>query len=151
MSDRPGTVVGRTVGQFGGAGIHHIAIAVDDVVATVRQLRARGMPMLAIPANYYDDLGAKYGIEQATLAARSELGVKLERSGEGEILHAYSTPFDNRFFFELIERRNGYEGYGAGNAPFRLAALAHWASQHGSALPGHQTPINQQYSHDPLS
>lgn len=146
VSDRPGTVVGRTVGQFGGAGIHHIAIAVDDVVATVRQLRARGMPMLAIPANYYDDLGAKYGIEQATLEAWSALGVMLERSGEGEILHAYSTPFDNRFFFELIERRHGYQGYGAANAPFRLAALAHWASRHGN-----QPPVNHQTSHDPLS
>jgi 4-hydroxyphenylpyruvate dioxygenase len=70
----------------------------------------------------------------------------LERSGEGEILHAYSTPFDNRFFFELIERRHGYQGYGAANAPFRLAALAHWASQHGQQAPG-----RQHTSHDPLS
>jgi 4-hydroxyphenylpyruvate dioxygenase len=128
VSERPGTAVGRAVGQFGGAGIHHIAIAVDDVVAAVRRLRGCGMPMLAIPANYYDDLGAKYGLEEATLQEWSALGVMMERSGEGEILHAFSTPFDNRFFFEIIERRHGYDGYGAGNAPFHLAALAHWAS-----------------------
>jgi 4-hydroxyphenylpyruvate dioxygenase len=132
VSERPGTTVGRTLGQFGGAGVHHIAIAVDDVVDAVRQLRARGMPMLAIPANYYDDLGAKYDIDPATLEQWSALGVMMERSDQGELLHAYSTPFDNRFFFELIERRQGYDGYGAANAPFRLAALAHWYSQQGS-------------------
>lgn len=131
VSERPGTSVGRTVGQFGGAGIHHIAIEVDDVVAAVRQLRARGMPMLTIPANYYDDLGAKYGLDDATLQQWSALGVMMERSGDGEFLHAYSVPFDNRFFFEIIERRGGYDGYGALNAPFRLAAQAHWYSQHG--------------------
>ena len=124
VSDRAGTAVGRSVGQFGGAGIQHIAIEVDDVVGAVRRLRAGGMPMLPIPVNYYDDLGAKYGLDQALLDDWGALGVMMERSGEGEILHAYSTPFDNRFFFEIIERRHGYDGYGAANAPFRLAALA---------------------------
>jgi 4-hydroxyphenylpyruvate dioxygenase len=124
VSERAGTAVGRSVGQFGGAGIQHIAIAVDDVVGAVRRLRACGMPMLPIPVNYYDDLGAKYGLEQAVLDEWSALGVMMERSGEGEILHAYSAPFDERFFFEIIERRHGYDGYGAANAPFRLAALA---------------------------
>jgi 4-hydroxyphenylpyruvate dioxygenase len=126
-SERAGTAVGRSVGQFGGAGIQHIAIEVDDVVGALRRLRACGMPtlpMLPIPANYYEDLGAKYGLEQALLDEWSALGVMMERSGEGEILHAYSAPFDNRFFFEIIERRHGYDGYGAANAPFRLAALA---------------------------
>lgn len=131
VSERSGTAVGRTVGQFGGAGIHHIAIAVDDVLGAARRLRDGGMPMLPIPANYYDDLGAKYGLEQATLDEWSALGVMMERSGEGEILHAYTAPFDNRFFFEIIERRNGYDGYGAGNAPFRLAAMAQFASAQG--------------------
>jgi len=124
VSERAGTAVGRSVGQFGGAGIQHIAIAVDDVVAAVRRLRACGMAMLPIPVNYYDDLGAKYGLEQEVLDEWSALGVMMERSGEGEILHAYSAPFDERFFFEIIERRHGYDGYGAANAPFRLAALA---------------------------
>jgi 4-hydroxyphenylpyruvate dioxygenase len=91
--------------------------------------------MLPIPANYYDDLGAKYGLDEATLEGWSELGVMMERSGEGEILHAYTTPFDNRFYFELIERRHGYDGYGTGNAPFHLAALAHWANLQGDRNP----------------
>ncbi|HEU4375396.1 MAG TPA: 4-hydroxyphenylpyruvate dioxygenase, partial [Telluria sp.] len=130
----PGTTVGRTVGQFGGAGIQHIAIAVQDVVATVRQAVARGATMLAISANYYDDLGAKYGTPQETLDLWRSLGIMMDRVGESELLHAYTVPFDNRFFFEIIERRNGYQGYGAGDAPVRLAAQAQWQSVQGGAV-----------------
>jgi 4-hydroxyphenylpyruvate dioxygenase len=128
ISERPATSVARSVGSFGGAGIHHIAVSVEDVVATARQLRARGATMLAIPANYYDDLAARYGIEQATLDLWRSLGIMMERDGAAEFLHAYTVPFDHRFFFEIIERRNGYNGYGAADAPIRLAALAQWQS-----------------------
>jgi 4-hydroxyphenylpyruvate dioxygenase len=131
VSERPGTTVGRTVGQFGGAGIQHIAIAVPDVVATVQQAVARGATMLSISANYYDDLGAKYGTSQATLDLWRSLGIMMDRVGDTELLHAYTVPFDNRFFFEIIERRNGYLGYGAGDAAVRLAAQAQWQSGQG--------------------
>ncbi|MDB5918301.1 MAG: 4-hydroxyphenylpyruvate dioxygenase [Massilia sp.] len=131
VSERPGTTVGRTVGQFGGAGIQHIAIAVPDVVATVQQAVVRGATMLSISANYYDDLGAKYGTAQATLDLWRSLGIMMDRVGDTELLHAYTVPFDNRFFFEIIERRNGYQGYGAGDAAVRLAAQAQWQSGQG--------------------
>jgi 4-hydroxyphenylpyruvate dioxygenase len=131
VSERPGTTVGRTVGQFGGAGIQHIAIAVPDVVATVRQALARGATMLSISQNYYDDLGAKYGTPSATLALWQSLGIMMDKVGDGELLHAYTVPFDHRFFFEIIERRHGYEGYGAADAPVRLAAQAQWQSGQG--------------------
>jgi 4-hydroxyphenylpyruvate dioxygenase len=131
VSERPGTAVGRTVGEFGGAGIQHIAIAVQDAVATVRQAIARGATMLSISKNYYDDLGAKYGLPQETLALWQSLGIMLDRTAEGELLHAYTVPFDKRFFFEIIERRGDYQGYGAADAPVRLAAQAQWHSGHG--------------------
>ena len=44
--------------------------------------------------------------------------------GEGEFLHVYSEPFQDRFFFEFVQRINGYDQYGAANAPFRMAAFA---------------------------
>jgi 4-hydroxyphenylpyruvate dioxygenase len=131
VSERPGTTVGRTVGQFGGAGIQHIAIAVQDVVETVRQALARGATMLSISQNYYDDLGAKYGTPQETLDLWQSLGIMMDKVGDGELLHAYTVPFENRFFFEIIERRHGYQGYGAADAPVRLAAQAHWQSGQG--------------------
>ena len=55
----------------------------------------------------------------------------MDKVGDGELLHAYTVPFENRFFFELIERRHGYEGYGAADAPVRLAAQAQWQSGRG--------------------
>jgi 4-hydroxyphenylpyruvate dioxygenase len=131
VSERPGTTVGRTVGEFGGAGIQHIAIAVQDVVETVRQALARGATMLAISQNYYDDLGARYGTPQETLDLWQSLGIMMDKVGDGELLHAYTVPFENRFFFEIIERRHGYEGYGAADAPVRLAAQAQWQSGRG--------------------
>lgn len=129
VSERPSTAVARSVGHFGGAGVHHIAIAVSDVVATVRQLRGLGAAMLKTPDNYYDDLASKIDVDDDTLAEWQGLGIMVERGAGGEFLHAYSVPFDGRFFFEVIERRGGYDGYGATDAPVRLAALAQW---HGS-------------------
>lgn len=126
VSERPSTTVARSVGSFGGAGVHHIAVAVDDAERAAERLLACGAKLLPIPRNYYDDLEAKYGIDEATLARWQRLSILCERAGDGEFLHAYTVPFDDRFFFEVIERRGGYAGYGAADAPVRLAALAQW-------------------------
>jgi shikimate dehydrogenase len=73
--------------------------------------------------NYHDDLAARYDIDAALLAALRERGILYDREPNGgELLQLYRTPFDDRFHFELIERRGGYAGYGAMNATFRLAA-----------------------------
>jgi 4-hydroxyphenylpyruvate dioxygenase len=133
VSERPGTTVGQTVGQFGGAGIQQIAVAVPDIVATVRAAVARGAVMLPISPNYYADLGARYGTPQATLDLWQSLGIMCDKAGDGELLHAYTVPFEGRFFFEIIERRGGYAGYGATDAPVRLAAQAQWQSRQDDA------------------
>ena len=124
VSERQNTAAGRSVSQFGGAGVHHIAFRVTDVMATAQALRTMGAPMLHIPDNYYDDLEARFGLEPAFLDALRRNHVLYDRTGEGEFLHCYTTPFEDRFYFEFIERRGGYTQYGAVNAPVRLAALA---------------------------
>jgi 4-hydroxyphenylpyruvate dioxygenase len=127
VSERDRTAVARSVGAFGGAGVHHVAVRVADAEAAARALRAAGATLLPIPANYYDDLEAKYGLDPAQVERWRALGLMFERAPDGgEILHAYTVPFDDRFFFEVLERRGGYAGYGAGDAPVRLAALAQW-------------------------
>ena len=130
-SERDNTVVARSLSRYGGAGVQQIAIAVDDVLATVSELRRRGAPMLPVPANYYDDLEARYALAPEFLAALRASGVLYERDAQGEYLHAYSAPFDDRFEFEFIERRGAYDLYGATNAPVRLAALAQWRAAGG--------------------
>jgi 4-hydroxyphenylpyruvate dioxygenase len=124
VSERQNTAAGRSVSQFGGAGVHHIAFRVTDVMATAQALRTMGAPMLHFPDNYYDDLEARFGLEPAFLDSLRRNHVLYDRTGEGEFLHCYTTPFEDRFYFEFIERRGGYTQYGAANAPVRLAALA---------------------------
>ncbi|CAM3579067.1 bifunctional sugar phosphate isomerase/epimerase/4-hydroxyphenylpyruvate dioxygenase family protein [Polaromonas hydrogenivorans] len=127
VSERDNTSVSRAVSSFRGAGVQQIAIAVTDLVATARALKASGALLLPVPANYYDDLLARYDIDAGLLAAMRELGILYDREADGgEFLHLYLTPFDDRFHFELVERRRGYAGYGAPNAPSRLAAMAQW-------------------------
>lgn len=136
VSERPSTTVARSVGSFGGAGVHHIAVAVADVEHAVEAMRSRGAQLLQIPANYYDDLAAKYELAPDTLARWRRLNLMYERGADAsEFLHAYSVPFDGRFFFEVIERRGGYGGYGVADATVRLAALAQW-QQRAAASPG---------------
>jgi 4-hydroxyphenylpyruvate dioxygenase len=107
-----------------GAGVQHIAFATGDIVRGVEHLTALGARMLAIPSNYYDDLAAKWGLEDAFLAELQRLNLLYDRDEVGEFLHAYTDMFQDRFFFEIVERRGGYQQYGAPNAAVRMAAQA---------------------------
>ena len=99
--------------------LQHVAFSCADAVATARAMRERGVPLLAVPENYYDDLEARLEIDTAPLR---ELGVLYDRTPEGELLHFYTAPIGGRVFFEVLERRGGYQGYGAVNSPVRMAA-----------------------------
>ena len=84
---------------------------------------AQGLPRLAIPRNYFDDLEARWGLEPDLIEAMAARDILYDRDGEAEYLQFYSRAFARRVFFEVVERR-GYAGYGAVNAPIRLAAQA---------------------------
>jgi 4-hydroxyphenylpyruvate dioxygenase len=98
----------------------HIAFAVDDLVATARAARARGLDFLQIPENYYEDLDARFGLDPEFLATLRELNLLYDRDADGEFLHFYTATVGS-VFFEMVERRGGYDGYGAPNAPVRHA------------------------------
>jgi 3-dehydroshikimate dehydratase len=103
----------------GPAELQHVAFAAADVAEAVRAAREAGVALLEIPANYYDDLEARLGVDTAELRALGLLYDRDERGGE--LLHAF-TRTRGRVFFELLERRGGYAGYGAANTPIRMAA-----------------------------
>ena len=107
--------------RHGQAELQHVAFACGDALAAARAMRARGAPILEIPGNYYDDLEARYDLEPALLDALRELGVLYDRGDGGELLHFYSA-LEGRMFFEVLERRGAYDGYGAVNSPVRMAA-----------------------------
>lgn len=98
----------------------HIAFAVDDLVATARDCKARGLEFLEIPANYYEDLDARFGLAPEFLATLQELNLLYDRDADGEFLHFYTATVGS-VFFEMVERRGSYDGYGAPNAPVRHA------------------------------
>ncbi len=113
----------------GHAELQHVAFACADALAAARAMRDRGLPLLAIPGNYYDDLAARLELDPALLAELRELDVLYDREGDGELLHFYTARAGGRVFFEVLERRGGYDGYGAVNSPVRMAA------QRASAVP----------------
>ncbi|MGW2827112.1 bifunctional sugar phosphate isomerase/epimerase/4-hydroxyphenylpyruvate dioxygenase family protein [Streptomyces sp. NPDC001443] len=99
----------------------HIALATPDLVATARSFRAAGGRLLPVPANYHEDLAARYDLSDEDLDTYRELGILYDRDEHGVFRHCY-THTVGRVFFELVQRDGGYRGYGAQNAPVRLAA-----------------------------
>lgn len=99
----------------------HIALATDDVVTAARALRAAGGRLLPVPDNYYDDLAARFEFAEGELETYRELGILYDRDAGGAFRHCY-TETVGRVFFELVQRDAGHHGYGAVNAPVRLAA-----------------------------
>ena len=99
----------------------HIALATEDVVAAARRFRAAGGVLLPMPANYYDDLAARFEFTEGELETYRQLGILYDRDAYGEFRHCYTRTV-GRVFFELVQRDGGYRGYGAQNAPVRLAA-----------------------------
>jgi 4-hydroxyphenylpyruvate dioxygenase len=115
------TLSARFIHEFFGSGVQHVAFSCGDIFSAVADMRARGADFLKIPDNYYDDIEAKYGLDAATMAALRDNQILYDREGEGEFFQVYTHAFDERFFFEIVERR-GYHGFGAANAAIRLAA-----------------------------
>ncbi|HTW68491.1 MAG TPA: TIM barrel protein [Acetobacteraceae bacterium] len=124
ISESRQTATGRFLTTFAGAGVHHIALATHDMLSALRQLTARGAQVLPIPANYYDDLAAKWGLEDVRIEQLASANILYDRDDEGEYLHAYTAAFDDRFFFEVVQRSGNYQQYGAANAAMRMAAQA---------------------------
>jgi 4-hydroxyphenylpyruvate dioxygenase len=111
----------RFLSEAFGSGVQHIAFATSDIFATVKRLKANGVVLLPVPENYYDDVESKTDLTAEQIDALREHNLLYDRDASGEYLQAYTQTFEDRFFFEIVERR-GYKGFGASNAPIRLAA-----------------------------
>ncbi|MDX1542209.1 MAG: VOC family protein, partial [Geminicoccaceae bacterium] len=114
------SAAGRFLQQTAGAGAQHVAFTCDDVLEAATLLP--GELKLEAPANYYEDLAARFGLDDALIERLQAARVLYDRIGDGEFLHLYTRSI-NGLFFELVERRE-YDRYGEANAPVRLAAQA---------------------------
>ena len=104
-------------------GLNQLAFGCSDVLAAATAMRAAGVPLLAVPANYYVDLDARFDLPEEQLAQWREAGVMYDRDESGgELLHVYTDRIAGAFYVELVQRSGGYDGYGAAGTPVRLAA-----------------------------
>jgi len=101
---------------YNGEGVQHVALATNDIVHTVTQLRNRGMEFLQVPSSYYDDLTERVGKIEEDLEPLKELGILVDRDEEGYLLQLFSKPVEDRptLFFEIIQRK-GAKSFGKGN------------------------------------
>ena len=123
------TAAGRSVRTQ--TGVNQLAFACDDIFAAVPQLRHRGVDLLQIPDNYYDDIRAQFDLDPKIVGRLRESGILYDRTERGEFLHVYSQKIEGRFYVELLQRIGDYDGYGAPNTHIRLAAQA--MAQRGSS------------------
>ena len=114
--------------------MQHLAFGTHDIVATVGRLRESGVELLPIPENYYDDLEARTDLSPERLDMLRSNSILYDKDQGGEYLQAYTRAFEELFFFEIVERR-GYKGFGAINAPIRLAAQARYARRRRPSAP----------------
>jgi 4-hydroxyphenylpyruvate dioxygenase len=117
----------RFLSEAFGSGVQHIAFATTDIFATIKRLKANGVALLSVPENYYDDVESKTDLTTEQIDELRQHNLLYDRDANGEYLQAYTQTFEDRFFFEIVERR-GYKGFGAGNAPIRLAAQSRLVS-----------------------
>jgi 4-hydroxyphenylpyruvate dioxygenase len=101
---------------YNGAGVQHIAVATDDIVATVKQLVANGVEFLYVPDTYYDDVLDRVGEIEEDIEPLRELGILIDRDDEGYLLQLFTKPVADRptLFFEIIQRK-GAQSFGKGN------------------------------------
>jgi 4-hydroxyphenylpyruvate dioxygenase len=118
------TRTARTVSAGGGVTVHHIAFGCADIFESVQRLTTHGVRFVPISNNYYDDLLARLDLDPALLARMREAGVLFDRSDSGDYLHSYTESLESGVFFEIVQRVSGYDGYGAANAPARMASQA---------------------------
>jgi 4-hydroxyphenylpyruvate dioxygenase len=99
-----------------GPGVQHIAIATDDIVYTVSELRKRGVEFLYVPDTYYEDVLDRVGTINEDIKELKKQNILIDRDEEGYLLQIFTKPVQDRptLFFEIIER-NGAKSFGKGN------------------------------------
>lgn len=118
---------------YGGPGVQHVALATDDIVATVAELRRRGVRFLATPESYYEELPGRIGEIDEDLGDLRDLGILADRDDEGYLLQIFTATLGDRptMFLEVIER-HGARGFGEGNFKALFEAIEREQERRGN-------------------
>src|SRR3972149_901739 len=107
------------IDEYYGSGIQHIAISTNNIIATIKALRENGVEFLTVPESYYDLLKEKKLSKMITenIDDLKKYGILCDTEGKGYLLQLFTKPIGDRptFFYEIIQRREGAEGFGQGN------------------------------------
>ncbi len=101
---------------YHGPGCQHIAVATDDIVFTISEMRKRGVEFLYVPGSYYDTVRDRVGMIEEDMEELKRWGIMVDRDEEGYLLQIFTKPVEDRptLFFEIIQRK-GAKSFGKGN------------------------------------
>ncbi|WP_399090331.1 4-hydroxyphenylpyruvate dioxygenase [Streptomyces sp. BBFR2] len=118
---------------YGGPGVQHIALATNDIVASVRAMREAGVEFLDTPDSYYDTLGEWAGETRVPVETLRELKILVDRDEDGYLLQIFTKPVQDKptVFFEMIER-HGSMGFGKGNFKALFEAIEREQERRGN-------------------
>jgi 4-hydroxyphenylpyruvate dioxygenase len=118
---------------YNGEGVQHVAMATNNIVQTVTELRNRGVEFLRVPTSYYDDLLDRVGHIDEDLEPLKELGILVDRDDEGYLLQLFTRPVEDRptLFFEIIQRK-GAKSFGKGNFKALFEAIEREQGERGN-------------------
>jgi 4-hydroxyphenylpyruvate dioxygenase len=118
---------------YGGPGVQHIAMATDDIVNTVRAMRANDVSFLRVPQTYYEALPERIGVIKENIDELADLGILVDRDDEGYMLQIFTKPVCDRptLFFEVIQRR-GSRSFGKGNFKALFEAIEREQAKRGT-------------------
>jgi 4-hydroxyphenylpyruvate dioxygenase len=118
---------------YGGPGVQHIAMATDDIIASITQLRDQGVEFLSIPTTYYEELTARVGHIDEPIDELARLGILVDRDDEGYMLQIFTKPVQDRptLFYEIIQRK-GSRSFGKGNFKALFEAIEREQARRGN-------------------
>lgn len=128
------------INEYHGTGIQHVAIATHDIINAIRNLRRNGMEFLSVPDTYYDQLEEQNAqlpeSERITedIGQLREMGILCDFESKGYLLQLFTQPTGDRptFFFEIIQRRKGAQGFGQGNFQSLFESIEHAQALRGN-------------------
>lgn len=118
---------------YGGSGVQHLALATDDIIYTIHELRERGVDFLHVPDSYYSDLQDRVGAIDEDIDILKTYNILVDRDDEGYLLQLFTKPIGPRptLFFEIIQRK-GARSFGKGNFKALFEAIEHEQAKRGT-------------------
>jgi 4-hydroxyphenylpyruvate dioxygenase len=118
---------------YHGPGVQHLAVATDNIIETVAELRRRGVDFLEVPDTYYDDLEARVGKIEEDMDELRKLNILVDRDDQGYLLQLFTRPVEDRptLFYEIIQRR-GARAFGKGNFKALFEAIEREQERRGT-------------------